>query len=348
MNLTREFWEKAYKENAPKMMGICRRYISDKEIAEDLVHDAFLTAINKSASYAGKGALGAWLAKITVNTTLMYLRHRNASRVNEALMWNENDFQHMDETNDQDARSVIEQAGFTDLELLEAIDKLPENYRIVFNLYVIDRFTHVQIGKELNISIGTSKSQLARARKKIQHFLFQKATAKLHEEKKKRRVASLFIFSLNSSYIDRLCRKKLSDFSLQPVLEQPEYFSTIDWFKVRLPIARHSLFRAKAGLLTVASSFTILAIVLLIYTMSPSSHSVVPVSDNTIHDNSGVKVDNVHTIQPVSKQGIKLMTHISSGDSGIVKPVMIKKRIIQRKSIIIKDTIKITDTSLAE
>jgi len=71
MNLTKEFWEKAYKENASLMSGVCRRYVQNKEVAEDLMQDAFVSAMSKAESYSGLGSFNGWLRKITVNTALM-------------------------------------------------------------------------------------------------------------------------------------------------------------------------------------------------------------------------------------------------------------------------------------
>jgi RNA polymerase sigma factor (sigma-70 family) len=215
MNLTNEFWEKAYKENAPKIIGVCRRYVKSNEVAEDLMQEAFITAINKADTYAGKGSFDAWLRKIAVNSALMYLRQLKSHKIIDNLIESECDHENMND--DNDIKSIIEEADFSEIELLEVIDSLPEHHKLVFNLYVIDGYTHIQIGKELNISPGTSKSHLARARKKIQQLLYQKAIVKNREQKKRKRSLLLLIIPCNLNYIDTIFRNKLGNFSIEPV-----------------------------------------------------------------------------------------------------------------------------------
>ena len=73
---TKEFWEKAYQSNIGKLVGICYRYTRNYQLSEDLAHDAFLKAIDKSGTFKGEGKFDAWLRRIVVNHTLQYLRDR--------------------------------------------------------------------------------------------------------------------------------------------------------------------------------------------------------------------------------------------------------------------------------
>ncbi|MFY9310623.1 MAG: sigma-70 family RNA polymerase sigma factor [Bacteroidia bacterium] len=177
-----ENWDVIYKNNASKLLGICRRYVKDEQLAEDLMHNAFITAINKIKTYSGKGAFEGWLRKIVINTALLYLRE------SKKMLFSDNEpvEGHLDTTGENEEeetqRKTIENAGFSQQELLEVVELLPEHHKVVFNLYVIDGYTHNEIGEMLNISGGTSKSHLARARKKIQQLLFEKA--KLKAEKR--------------------------------------------------------------------------------------------------------------------------------------------------------------------
>lgn len=173
-----ENWDVIYKNNASKLLGVCRRYVKDEQLAEDLMHNAFITAMNKISTYSGKGIFEGWLRKIVVNTVLLYLRDSKKMQFseNEPL---ENQVEVTLESDvEETQKKVIEEAGFSQQELLEVVDQLPLHHKTVFNLYVIDGYTHNEIGEMLKISGGTSKSHLARARKKIQQLLFEKASLK--------------------------------------------------------------------------------------------------------------------------------------------------------------------------
>jgi len=211
------FWDVAYRDNAPALLGVLRRYVKELSIAQDLLHEVFVTAIEKYDSYAGKGSFEGWLYRITVNTALMYLR--NEQRVETLRVTSLQAVMDDEKTDDEpfdDTRATIEAAGFSNEELLSAIDRLPEHHKLVFNMYVIDDFSHKQIATELNISQGTSKSHLARARKKIQKILYDDALNR--KKKKDRRWASAFLllFPAKRHYIDRLFRDGLSDFKIPP------------------------------------------------------------------------------------------------------------------------------------
>lgn len=174
-----EKWDVIYKNNASKLLGICRRYVKDEHQAEDLMHNSFITAINKVNTYSGKGAFEGWLRKIVINTALLYLRESKKMQFSENEAVEDQVNLYEDEAAEETQRKAIEEAGFNREELLEVVDLLPEHHKVVFNMYVIDGYTHNEIGQMLNISGGTSKSHLARARKKIQQLLFEKAQKKI-------------------------------------------------------------------------------------------------------------------------------------------------------------------------
>ncbi|WP_259016235.1 RNA polymerase sigma factor [Emticicia fluvialis] len=198
--LMQNFWETAYKQNIGKMLGICYRYVRDKQVAEDLAHDAFLNAIDKVSGFEGRGHFDAWLRKIVVNEALKYLRDQKQKEAhNEWLQYESEMLATEDETL---------AADFTHEELMAASSQLPEYHKLVFNLYVIDKFSHAEIAQELGISEGTSKSHLARARKKIRALLLEK-------ENKKRAVLPLFIPLLLWN-IDGIYRKAFRNFEIKP------------------------------------------------------------------------------------------------------------------------------------
>jgi RNA polymerase sigma factor (sigma-70 family) len=188
-------WDEIYVKNAPKLLGVCRRYIKDIALAEDLMHEAFITAMQKHNDYNGSGSIEAWLHRIMVNTTLNHLRGaKNKEMVSdENIDLIDNSTDEMNNFN-SDYKSKILSADFSQTQLLEAIDAVPDHHKSVFNMYVIDKFSHKEIAKTLDITIGTSKSHLSRARKKIQDFLYKKNNNT--EEKKRRFLFILFAMEI--------------------------------------------------------------------------------------------------------------------------------------------------------
>lgn len=202
------------------MIGICYRYTANRQLAEDLAHDAFLKAIDKAGSFKGEGVFEAWLRRVVVNHVLTYIRdQKRHQRIDDWFRY-ESTVVHTDEN------SVItdssEDAEFSAQELWDAINDLPEHHRLVFNLYVIDDFKHVQIAEVLGISEGTSKSHLARARKKIRQLLAEKAERK----QGRRKAIVLFLFPYNAWGIDRLYNKRFNDFGLAHHKALPDFSKT--------------------------------------------------------------------------------------------------------------------------
>ena len=340
MDLSREFWTKVYEQNAGKMLAVCCRYVKDLEIAEDLVHDAFLKALTKSDSYTGAGCIEAWLRKITVNTALMYLRNNKSKQKQLDDLSTEKMSPVKDEVEATNIRSIIEQADFTTGDLLDVIHQLPEHHRLVFNLYVMDRYTHVQIGKELDISVGTSKSHLARARKKIQEMLFKKASLTVPEQRKKKRVLLwIFVLSSKTSYVDRLYRTKLVDFSLPKIYsKQDRFLDSIPWGMVNLPPKRQAfVFRYKYCL------FSSLCILLLaFYLFRQHQRHEEPVLKQ--HPIQGAGSKSKQVIAPQNKPDDPTSKSVKMGETEEV----IEQVIVQHKTITIKDTIHIIDTTNAQ
>ena len=136
-------WHEIYSKLSPKLLGVCRRYIKDIATAEDIVQDAFIVAIQKEQELKNKDALNGWLRKIVVHRAINYLK--NEQKINFTSTTN---FECADETNEinimeLDKKSVLLASDFSHKELLEAIDSLSENHKYVFNLYIIDGFSHL-------------------------------------------------------------------------------------------------------------------------------------------------------------------------------------------------------------
>lgn len=141
-----------YKLFSSKLFSICLKYSRNYAEAEDNLQDAFLTIFNKIGQYKHKGSFEGWIKRITVNTVLQ--RYRN-DKVFDIV--NENNIE-------DEIIEVDDDENFSLDFLLQIIQKLPDRYRLVFNLYVLDGYSHKDIAEMLNINVGTSKSNLARAR----------------------------------------------------------------------------------------------------------------------------------------------------------------------------------------
>ena len=140
-----------YKLFSSKLFSTCLKYSRNYAEAEDNLQDAFLTIFNKIGQYKHKGSFEGWLKRIAVNTVLQ--RYRN-EKVFDIV--NENTAEEVDIEIDEDDISIDY--------LLGIIQELPDRYRLVFNMYVLDGYSHKEIAEMLEINIGTSKSNLARAR----------------------------------------------------------------------------------------------------------------------------------------------------------------------------------------
>lgn len=153
-----------YDSLSPKMFPVCLRYMSSREEAEDVLQEGFVTLFSKLDSYSGAGSFEGWARKIFVNTALMQLRKNDVLKESEDLegAW---DISSQDPT-------VIQNIGYQ--ELLEIIESLPTGFRTVFNMYVIEGYSHKEIGEALGISENTSRSQLQRARMILQKKILEK------------------------------------------------------------------------------------------------------------------------------------------------------------------------------
>lgn len=154
----RQAQQELYLRFVEMMKGICLRYAANEAEAEDILQEAFIQAFRKLDMYSGKGALGGWLRRITVNKALeQFRKNKSLKNVHDNYKMIADD----PVTND----AVFDDLGLEDL--LAKIQKLPAGYRTIFNLYAVEGYTHKEIGETLGIAIGTSKSQFSRARKML-------------------------------------------------------------------------------------------------------------------------------------------------------------------------------------
>ncbi|WP_370089863.1 RNA polymerase sigma factor [Ekhidna sp.] len=146
-----------YDRLAPKMLGVCLRYIKDREEAEHVMIGGIVKVFEKLDQFKSEGSFEGWVRRIMVNECLMYIRkNRNMSLETD-----------IENVTDSPNLNVMEDS-LDQADLLKLIGELPVGYRTVFNLYAIEGYNHAEIAEQLNISENTSKSQLSRARKWLQ------------------------------------------------------------------------------------------------------------------------------------------------------------------------------------
>ncbi len=144
--------EELYRRYSRTLFGVCLKYSRNKMEAEDNLHDSFMTIFNKIDQFKAKGSFEGWMKRITVNTILQKYRKEEYLSV-------------VSENQEHEETEMV--SGYLDINLttlLRYIQELPHKYRLTFNLYVLDGYTHNEIGDMLGTSVGTSKSNLARAR----------------------------------------------------------------------------------------------------------------------------------------------------------------------------------------
>lgn len=149
----RQSQEKLYRILSPGMYAVCLRYASNSDEADDFLQEGFIRVFTKIKTYRWEGSFEGWARKIMVNTALQFLRKKK-----QLLILNK------DITEDADFEIPDGQYGLENEDLLRMIQNLPANQRIVFNLFVIEGFNHLEISKMMGIPENTSKSHLHRAR----------------------------------------------------------------------------------------------------------------------------------------------------------------------------------------
>ncbi len=154
-----------YDRFAPKMLSVCRQYIKDIQFAEDVMVNGFVKVFHGLDSFEHRGSFEGWIRKIMVRECISYLRKRQFVVYDDEMLIAK-------------AIPTETEGSFMEVEYLQTmIDALPEGYKMVFVLYAVEGYKHHEIAKMLEISEGTSKSQLFKARKLLQENLQFKKTA---------------------------------------------------------------------------------------------------------------------------------------------------------------------------
>jgi RNA polymerase sigma-70 factor (ECF subfamily) len=149
-----------YERFAPKMYGVCLRYAANAEEAEDILQEGFIKVFRKISSYRGDGSFEGWIRRIFVNTAIEQFRKKTYLQpITEQ------------EESSIEGKYISVLDNMAEKDIIKLIQQLSPGYRTVFNMYVIEGFTHKQISEALNISEGTSKSQLSRAKLILQDLV---------------------------------------------------------------------------------------------------------------------------------------------------------------------------------
>ena len=150
--------ELLYKHFAPKMYGICLRFAGNEMEADDILQEGFIKIFTKIREFRNEGSLEGWIRRTIINTAINHYR----KNLRYAKIQDIDDLE-VPITNEENVYDKLSRE-----ELVKLVQELPNGYRTVFNLNVMEGYTHKEIGKMLNISDNTSKSQLTRARSILQ------------------------------------------------------------------------------------------------------------------------------------------------------------------------------------
>jgi RNA polymerase sigma factor (sigma-70 family) len=154
---------------APRLMGICLRYMKDETTAKDVLQESFIRIFQNIGKYKKTGSFEAWLSRITVTSALMELRKKRKLPFHVELEQN-----HVEELKE----NVTAEMTLNKEDILEMIHELPDHYRLIFNLYVIEGYTHGEIATLLEIGESTSRTKLTRARQKMQEIYQRRSELK--------------------------------------------------------------------------------------------------------------------------------------------------------------------------
>ena len=143
-----------YELLAPRFFPVCIRYVGDRTVAEDVLQEGFVALFAKLETYNGSGSFDGWARRIFINASLMYLRKNDVLKDSQDIT----EIRKMS----SDGENALERIGYK--ELMGLITTMPVGFRTVFNLYVLEGFSHKEIADMLGITESTSRTQLSRGR----------------------------------------------------------------------------------------------------------------------------------------------------------------------------------------
>ena len=150
--------QQIYAKFSPKMLSVCRQYIKDIHQAEDVMITAFMKVFVNLKNFESKGSFEGWIRRIMVNESISFIRAQKKVSFLEDEYYKEDGFNNIESNLSVD-------------DIQNLIDRLPEGYKMIFNLYAIEGYKHKEIAEMLGINEGTSKSQLSHARKMLQELV---------------------------------------------------------------------------------------------------------------------------------------------------------------------------------
>ena len=152
--------QKLFDLYSGKMMAVCYRYAKSREEAEDILQEGFMRVFRKIELYTGTGSFEGWLRRVFTNVAIRHYQKSSRLHIVSGI-----------EDYEEEPGENLMDHYFEAEDLLKMIQSLPDGYRMVFNLFAIEGYSHEEIAAQLGISEGTSKSQLARARRSLQRML---------------------------------------------------------------------------------------------------------------------------------------------------------------------------------
>lgn len=161
-----------YEEFAKHMLGVCYRYTRSMKDAEDVLQEGFVKVFHHLGQYRQQGELGAWIRRIMVNTALNFLKRNR--KYQDEMFFTDN---YLHPVSEDDPTIRLEAK-----ELAHLIRQLPAGYQVIFNLYAVEGYSHVEIGEMLGISDGTSRSQYSRARNLLITWIEKYSSEKKQEK----------------------------------------------------------------------------------------------------------------------------------------------------------------------
>ena len=160
----KQIFEKVYNAYAPNMYSHCLRMARNEDDAKDMLQESFIRVYNNRKQFDPNQSLGGWIRKIVINTSLNFIKKHYSIHFER------------DEVIEMKVEDESDSNPITKEKLQKALDGLPEGYKVIFSLYVIEGLTHPEIAEYLEISVNTSKSQLHKARKMLKEELNHKVT----------------------------------------------------------------------------------------------------------------------------------------------------------------------------
>jgi RNA polymerase sigma-70 factor (ECF subfamily) len=342
-----------YRKYAPVLLGICIRYMKNRAEAEDVLHEGFITIYEKIYQFEHKGSFEGWIKRIVVNKALHQIKLKtNELEIDEV---NEPATIESEKADASSIKELITEADFSRDDILEIIQDLPDGFRTVFNLYVFENYQHKQIAAQLNISIGTSKSQLLRARKLIQKKLHEKVLSREPGNKKRMiTYGALLIMDNKLKYIDTIAKSKLNGLAIEPTNPFSSFNNAnqvVSTAAVKNTfisnIQTKALALASKKILWLSSAIIGTSVIAFIGLSKPNKITPLTI-EPIVFINDSIELDWIDDEleliywEPEKENGSE--NFIDQKTIVHKKKIPVKKYVTVKKPVIIRDTIKIVDT----